>query len=682
MAVLVKTNVGGGGGVGIEQIIKENGLSDLSIIDKNKGYVSEEKTVDLESLPATFIPSEGVNGFKSLTINKPDELIPENIVSGKTILGVEGDGGLFYPSVFATGVSQNDNVKLFKVQKNVMEDLIPHLTADTSECLVYNLTISSDHPKYHAFDGDDSTCAYGLGSSYPRGYGYDLSEVKYIDSIKMYAHTFSGGAVTFSMAIQVSDDGTTWKDVKTWSEAVSGNAYFARQDVHVGVYARYVRVVQTSLSISNSGTFMLHDLRVIGNTDPFETIKEITNKKWVVKDTLPSEYQEVEYIESNGTQYIDTGINMVMGDTIMFDVDIQGTNAITEQCLGLTAERGMYAEVVGSGIYWCMAETSGSYPVNTTMKYTDRNAFKLTFATNSSNGVTETIEYDSTVSREHSNRTAYNKSIKFLGVYNSDSELAKYGMSAKTYKFDLYKNGVMVRNYIPCYRKSDNAIGMYDTVSNTFYTNSGTGTFLKGADVLKNGYVFKLNELGMYRLSADNGSMTKTYDVLVDYPLEYVVPVRYALFLYNYGEQHTELTGGWSKGVHTAWDGLATVTMNTDHVYFQTSGVSSDECPVATVNKVDITDYSVVKAHFTELICGTSYALNPSVVVTVADRRGFNPTNSTTGKQSQIQGVTGERILELDVSDLSGTYYVICGIGSDGDKSGSDTGKLVEVWLE
>lgn len=94
MAVLVKTNVGGGGGVGIEQIIKENGLSDLSIIDKNKGYVSEEKSVDIESLPITLTPGEGVNGFRSVTINKPENLTPEVIVRGENVLGVEGDGSI------------------------------------------------------------------------------------------------------------------------------------------------------------------------------------------------------------------------------------------------------------------------------------------------------------------------------------------------------------------------------------------------------------------------------------------------------------------------------------------------------------------------------------------------------------------------------------------------------------
>ena len=37
----------------------------------------------------------------------------------------------------------------------------------------------------------------------------------------------------------------------------------------------------------------------------------------------------------------------------------------------------------------------------------------------------------------------------------------------------------LVRDLIPCYRKSDNIIGMYDIVNNQFYTNAWSGTFIK-----------------------------------------------------------------------------------------------------------------------------------------------------------------------------------------------------------
>ena len=47
----------------------------------------------------------------------------------------------------------------------------------------------------------------------------------------------------------------------------------------------------------------------------------------------------------------------------------------------------------------------------------------------------------------------------------------------------LYNANGLAYNLIPCYRKSDNAIGMYDMVSKTFYGNSGTGNFEKGPEV-------------------------------------------------------------------------------------------------------------------------------------------------------------------------------------------------------
>lgn len=39
-----------------------------------------------------------------------------------------------------------------------------------------------------------------------------------------------------------------------------------------------------------------------------------------------------------------------------------------------------------------------------------------------------------------------------------------------------------VRRMYPCYRLSDNVAGMYDKLSDTFYTNSGSGSFTVGPD--------------------------------------------------------------------------------------------------------------------------------------------------------------------------------------------------------
>jgi len=44
----------------------------------------------------------------------------------------------------------------------------------------------------------------------------------------------------------------------------------------------------------------------------------------------------------------------------------------------------------------------------------------------------------------------------------------------------MWDGTTLVRNMIPCYRRSDLKPGMYDTVNNVFYTNSGSGEFILG----------------------------------------------------------------------------------------------------------------------------------------------------------------------------------------------------------
>ena len=56
----------------------------------------------------------------------------------------------------------------------------------------------------------------------------------------------------------------------------------------------------------------------------------------------------------------------------------------------------------------------------------------------------------------------------------------------KLYSCKIYNSyNILVRNFIPCYRKSDNVIGLYDTYTQTFYVNNGTGTFIKGNNTPK-----------------------------------------------------------------------------------------------------------------------------------------------------------------------------------------------------
>lgn len=55
-------------------------------------------------------------------------------------------------------------------------------------------------------------------------------------------------------------------------------------------------------------------------------------------------------------------------------------------------------------------------------------------------------------------------------------------MGAKFATFQLWDGSNLVRNMIPCYRKADDVIGLYDTVSKAFFT-SAVGVLTKGPNV-------------------------------------------------------------------------------------------------------------------------------------------------------------------------------------------------------
>lgn len=75
-------------------------------------------------------------------------------------------------------------------------------------------------------------------------------------------------------------------------------------------------------------------------------------------------------------------------------------------------------------------------------------------------------------------------SMILFGVTNHENSVTPFGAyNMKVYRLKLYENDVLVRDYVPCYRTSDNVIGLYDTVNKVFYQNNGTGSFNKGNDV-------------------------------------------------------------------------------------------------------------------------------------------------------------------------------------------------------
>lgn len=73
----------------------------------------------------------------------------------------------------------------------------------------------------------------------------------------------------------------------------------------------------------------------------------------------------------------------------------------------------------------------------------------------------------------------------FIFALNQSGSIINPTLTGRIYEFKIYDKGAIVRSMMPAVRKSDNVIGMYDTVNNAFYVNKGTGSFTKGNNIYK-----------------------------------------------------------------------------------------------------------------------------------------------------------------------------------------------------
>ena len=192
---------------------------------------------------------------------------------------------------------------------------------------------------------------------------------------------------------------------------------------------------------------------------------------------LPKTYQEVEYIQTTGTQYI----NIWMKAENYHQTETKIELTTTSQDIP---------------VFWWTDGSSVRYhltPFN--------NKWYFWIAGSEWNGGT----YTATIGKQYA--IVYNNSNNYLNVdwsdvvsvsgttgYSGSQLCISYrssgwvGMKYWQFKYFYFKvknknTGEYEREFVPCYRKSDSVIWMYDLVWKQFYTNAGSWTFTKWPDV-------------------------------------------------------------------------------------------------------------------------------------------------------------------------------------------------------
>lgn len=195
---------------------------------------------------------------------------------------------------------------------------------------------------------------------------------------------------------------------------------------------------------------------------------------------LPSEYQQVEWIQSSGTQCIDTGIGALNNATIseykMFaDLSVPDQDPGTGVIMGYGVESGMWMGLA-SGPALAYGGNSFSAVASS------RNEIELGWTPNGTklDGYCKCGEETKTKANTGAAHFTYH--FAFFAAKSVSSQ-PSYATKCRIYRAWMTYNGVKNLDLIPCYRKSDSVIGMYDIVNDEFHTNVGTGSFTKGSDV-------------------------------------------------------------------------------------------------------------------------------------------------------------------------------------------------------
>lgn len=204
---------------------------------------------------------------------------------------------------------------------------------------------------------------------------------------------------------------------------------------------------------------------------------------------LPKEYQAVDYIASTGLMEI-IELDYAPKYSTEFYVIVEAVKKANNYPFFGTRVGGTSNQF---GSWYVYANSKGQYQIN--------------YGANDTPGISTDI-----VDLSQGKHTLYSKysndKMKFYTDKNEGVELNEppsynlgnlslfgytqggQSLDTRTRKgeFKLYiarfvDDGITSINLIPCFRKEDNEIGMYDTVNGVFYTNVGEGALTKGDDI-------------------------------------------------------------------------------------------------------------------------------------------------------------------------------------------------------
>lgn len=299
---------------------------------------------------------------------------------------------------------------------------------------------------------------------------------------------FSDGTVDSSnnLIVYQTDGETSWEqndETKTTTKMVGK---ISNPDKHnITIKAE----ISEDYDDANSKTEIICDIYAIQQAN----LTESEAKNYLLaglNSDVPLEYTEVEYIESTGTQWIDTGVLPTEDVGVSIDF-MKASRNPPDTIFGsmISLGKGYYGITIGPSkeiqVYW---GTNPAYlNIGTNIEYEKRYKLDFNLYANRLINIDNSLVYDINTKNTGTLEFSDKNTITLCRLNGYGSQFY-YG---KIYSCKIYNGSTLVRSFAPCVRNSDGVAGMFDKVEQKFYANAGTGEFNTGDIVLPSDYTKK-----------------------------------------------------------------------------------------------------------------------------------------------------------------------------------------------
>lgn len=192
--------------------------------------------------------------------------------------------------------------------------------------------------------------------------------------------------------------------------------------------------------------------------------------------SLPSGYKRREYIQSSGTQYIDTGFKPNNNTKVVIDFELTENTGKHQIIFGARSSSSSEQYVLGfaghrSPAVWRSDFGSNQVTFSSNLTWSgNHNATK--------NGNICTLDAESVTNTASTFESTVNL---LICAGNTGGNVDNY-TKAKVYSCKIYDNGTLARDFIPC-KNASGVVGLWDDVNSVFYQNAGSGTFTAGPEI-------------------------------------------------------------------------------------------------------------------------------------------------------------------------------------------------------